>query len=228
MDSHRSTYCHYRSFSNQMMLLRLLGFRVIDMNNAIDILKGHKKSSTKTVVLTFDDGYENFYEYAYPCLKRHKFPAIVYILAGFLGQKAEWFASDGRECPPLMDIARIQFLHNQGIQFGSHGISHRKLAEISLEEAQREIVESKIALEKSLGMNIDHFCYPYGSHNYEIVQTVKQAGYKSAVTCVRGRAKLGNDLYQLPRKAISFGDSLIGFAWKLLIKNRRKTPELKA
>ncbi len=209
-----------------MMLLRLLGFRVIDMDSAIDALSGNKKLSGKTVVLTFDDGYESFYEYAYPCLQRHNFTAIVYVLAGFLGKNAEWFALDGRECPPLMDVSRIKFLHSQGIQFGSHGITHRKLAQIPVEESATEIVQSKTALEETLGFNVDHFCYPYGSHNVETVRAVMQAGYKSAVTCVRGRAETGDDLYQLPRKAISYGDSLIGFAWKLLVKNRRKTGEL--
>ncbi len=226
MAAHRSTYCHYRRFSNQMLLLRFLGLKVISMDRAVAALKGVGDVPVKSIVLTFDDGYENFYEYAYPCLKRHGFPSIVYLLAGYLGKRAKWFSSDGRECPPLMDVPRIKNLHAEGVQFGSHGINHLKLAEIPYDQAWMEIEQSKRILEHHLGFSIKHFCYPYGSHNEETVKAVRQAGYNSAVTCVRGIAESGNDLYQLPRKAISYGDSLIGFVWKVLVKNRRKVDEL--
>ena len=228
MVTHRSTYCHYKRFRNQMLLLRFLGYKTIDMDKAISALKDKDDVTlpARTVVLTFDDGYENFYQYAYPCLKKHNFSAIVYVLAGYLGRSAEWFAADKRPCPPLMDISRLKALHKEGIQFGSHGINHLKLAEIPYEKAREEIIQSKKILEQQLGFPINHFCYPYGSYNVSTMKAVKEAGYHSAVSCVRGRACEGDDLYQLPRKAISYGDSLIGFAWKLLCKNKRKTQEL--
>ncbi|HQN41198.1 MAG TPA: hypothetical protein PK724_03680, partial [Pseudomonadales bacterium] len=69
---------------------------------------------------------------------------------------------------------------------------------------------------------IDHFCYPYGSHSPTVVEQARQAGYRTAVTCVRAAARPGWDWLQLPRKAISYGDTLAGFAFKLAFKNEPK------
>ncbi len=226
MAAHRSTYCHYRRFAAQMRYLHRFGYNVISLDRALAALRGDADVPPRTVVLTFDDGYENFYEYAYPELARHGFPAMVYLLSGFIGQPSRWFAADGRDTPPLMDAARIRQLRAAGIDFGSHGVSHRKLAEIVPNEAQREIADSRSQLSDLLGEPVRHFCYPYGSHNAAVVQMARDAGYASATTCVRGAAYSGEDPHQLPRKAISYGDSLLGYAWKLHAKNRRKQPVL--
>lgn len=226
MAAHRSTYCHYRRFASQMRYLHRFGYHVISLDTALAALRGENAVPPRAVVITFDDGYENFYEYAYPELARYGFPATVYLISGLIGQPSRWFAAEGRDTPPLMDAQRIRQLHAAGVGFGSHGVSHRKLAEIDPDEARHEIVDSRARLADLLGETVDHFCYPYGSHNAAVVQMARDAGYTSAVTCVRGAAYGGEDPHQLPRKAISFGDSLLGYAWKLHAKNRRKHPVL--
>ncbi len=225
MKDHRSTYCHFRRFTAQMALLKILRYRVISLDEALWGLKrGH--APPRTVVLTFDDGYRNFSQYAFPVLKRYGFPAIVYLLSGLIGQKAQWFAADGRPCPPLLGREEILRLSREGVDFGSHGINHIRLAETDDRRLREEIFGSKEALEALLGQEIRHFCYPYGSYDLRAVAAVREAGYISATTCVRGAACPGEDPFQLPRKAISYGDSLIGFLWKLELKNRRKRPAL--
>jgi peptidoglycan/xylan/chitin deacetylase (PgdA/CDA1 family) len=222
MESHRSTYCHYRRFQRQMALLSRLRCNVLSMDAALAALRGERPLPRRSVVLTFDDGYENFYEYAFPVLERYGFPAIVYLVAGSIGRPSSWFAADGRATPPLMDARRILQLRARGVDFGSHGVSHRKLAEIDADAAREEIVESKRLLEALLGEEVRHFCYPYGSHDRATAAMVADAGYLSAVSCLRAAATGRFDPFALPRKAISYGDNGVGFLWKLLFKNAPK------
>ena len=222
MARHRSTYCDHRRFAAQMAWLKRWRYQVLTLDQAVAALAGQRPLPARAVVLTFDDGYLNFYQYAYPQLRRHGFPATVYLLSDYIGRTADWFAADGRDCPPLLDRARIIEMGDHGIQFGSHGVSHHKLAELDPQEAAQELVQSKSALEALLERPIDHFCYPYGSHSPTVVEQARQAGYRTAVTCVRAAARPGWDWLQLPRKAISYGDTLAGFAFKLAFKNEPK------
>ncbi len=227
MKSHRSTYCHYKSFSRQMHLLKALRFRVVDMDAILDHAKGKRHLPKRTVCLTFDDGYENFYQYAFPVLKRLGLCSTVFLLAGYIGKDSTWFREDGRDTPPLMTQERINTLMESGlVTFGSHGVYHKRLGDLPEDAAHFEVFHSKKALEAMFKREFKHFCYPYGSYNRAVMKMVQEAGYYSAVSCARGAVWPGSHPYQLPRKAISYGDSLIGFLWKLLFKNRRKQPEL--
>lgn len=222
MQAHRSTYCHYKRFASQMAWLHRFGYRVLDMDTVLASLQGKQKIPARAVALTFDDGYENFYEYAYPVLQAYNFPAMVYLISERIGQNAEWFADDGRDTPPLMTRKRIRQLRKAGIDFGSHAARHVKLAEVDHAIAKDEIHGSKASLELLLDEEIRHFCYPYGSHNPELVEEVRRAGYASAVSCQRAAATSEFDAMALPRKAISYGDSLAGFFWKLTMKDKPK------
>lgn len=226
MDAHRSTYCDHRRFAAQMAWLHRLRYPVLHLDQAIAGLRGQAPLPPRAVVLTFDDGYENFYQYALPVLARYGFPAMVYALAERLGQPAGWFAADGRATPPLMSAARLRELRRAGIDVGSHGLTHLRLARIDRALAQREVTLSKTRLEQALGEPVRHFCYPYGSYDDAVVAMAAEAGYDSATTCDRAAAGPGEDLLRLPRKAISFGDSLVGYAWKLHMKQRRMAPQV--
>jgi peptidoglycan/xylan/chitin deacetylase (PgdA/CDA1 family) len=222
MRGHRSTYCHYRRFAAQMAYLHRFGYRVLRLEEALASLAGEREVPVRAVVLTFDDGYENFYEYAYPELARYGFPAMVYLISDLVGQESSWFAKDGRATPPLMDATRIRQLRRAGIDFGSHGAAHVKLREQGEARIRDEVGRSKAALEDLLGEKVEHFCYPYGSYDLRSLLAVADAGYRSATTCVRALAQPADDPLALPRKAISFGDTLPGFVWKLHVKNAAK------
>lgn len=226
MRAHRSTYCHYRRFQQQMGFLRRFRCNVLSLDEALACLYGGQPVPPRAVVLTFDDGYENFYEYAWPVLQHHGFPSMVYLLSGLLGEPSRWFGRDGRETPPLMGRDRILQLRDLGVDFGSHGVSHAKLAEVDARTVQQEVTRSKAQLEELLGEEVRHFCYPYGSHDRTALEAVRAAGYASAVTCLRAAATPEFDPLLLPRKAISYGDNLVGYFWKLAMKNVPGQPPL--
>ena len=177
MREHRSTYCDHRNFAAQMAWLHRLRYTVLRLDEAIAGLRGERPLPPRAVVLTFDDGYENFYEYAWPVLAQYGFPAMVYLLADRLGQPAAWFAADGRATPPLMSASRVRELHRAGVDFGSHGLSHQRLAQIDPDLARQEVSDSRHRLEAVLGAPVRHFCYPYGSYDEAVVGMVAEAGY---------------------------------------------------
>lgn len=227
MNQHRSTYCRVDRFAAQMAFLARCGYSVLSMDQAAACLRGEASIPPRAVALTFDDGYENFAQYAWPILRRHRFPAMVYLIAGLIGQPARWFERDGRPTPPLMTAERIRQLRSEGCDFGGHSVSHAKLAAQDETTLRHEVGDCKTMLEDLLGETLCHFCYPFGSHNLPTVEACAAAGWTTATTCDRAPATAADDLLTLPRKAIAWGDSLFGVWWKTHVKNTPKRPPLR-
>jgi len=227
MRSHRATYCDHRRFATQMRWLKLGGYTVLNMHDAMQCLRGQRPVPRRAVVLTFDDAYENFYDYALPHLQSHGFPAVVYAISGMLGRSAQWLAQDGHHPAPLMSAARLRELPSYGIEIGSHAASHVRLAGLPPALLRNEVTDSKRMLEDVLGRPVAHFCYPYGSHDLAAVLAVADAGYLTAVTCERATTTIADDLLTLPRKAVAWGDTLAGVWWKMHAKHAPKRPPLR-
>jgi len=220
--SHRATFCHIRRFRAQMAYLHRLRYRVISLNQAVEGLFENRSLPGHSVVLTFDDGYQDFRDHAFPILQRYGFPATVFLVSSMIGKDAQWLAYEGRFAPKLMTAATVRDLLSKGVAFGSHTLTHPFLTRINPSVMAREISESKTELEDLLGEEIAFFSYPDGKYHSEAVRAVKAAGYRAALTCDRGSAIRSDDPLLLPRKAISFGDSLAGYFWKLHMKHKRK------
>ncbi len=228
MKAHRANYCDHRRFARQMGFLHAMGFEVLDLDQALAGLFGEGPPPARSLALTFDDGYDNFAEYALPILTRYGFTATVYAISGWLGQPIQWYGQEpGRSRPKLMDAGRLREIQAAGMTIGSHTVTHARLAEIGPEAKRRELTVSKATLEDLLGTEVRHLCYPFGSFDLDAVRAAGETGYVSATTCLRGPATAADHPLLLPRKAISFGDNLLGFAWKLGFKQAPK-PDLVA
>lgn len=223
MRAHRANYCDHRRFAAQMAFLHRFRFQVLDLDEALSLLGGNSGIPARAVVLTFDDAYASFLDYALPVLQRYGFPATVYAISGWLGRRAEWFAKEpGRPIPDLMSAEQLREVRAAGISIGSHTVNHVKLAEVDLDLQREELAVSKKALEDILGEEVRHLCYPFGSFNLDAVSVAHETGYSSATTCLRGAAIPRDHPLVLPRKAISFGDDLIGYFWKVGFKHAPK------
>jgi len=218
--SHRAVYCDIDRFKAQMAYLRYSGHQVISMRAAYEGLFLGASLPARPVVLTFDDGYENFREYAWPVLQKYGYPAMVYLVSNLVGRTASWF-EEGRHAI-LMDRPVIRQLLKEGVDFGSHTCSHCRLSQCTEQQKRLEIVDSKAKLEDLLGEEVTAFCYPYGDYDPCSRDLVKEAGYSHALTCIRGIANTAENPFEIPRKAISYGDNLFGFFWKLDVKHARK------
>jgi len=213
----KANYCHHRSFSRQMAMLKITGQTVIPMSKAVEFLKGEGDYPDRCVAITFDDGYENFYQYAYPVLMKYGFSAMVYVVSGEFSGSSGWLTEDNHKPSPLMSTQQILEIHRNGIEIGSHSVTHPRLANIDLEDCRIELQQSKDALEQLLGCEVDHVCYPYGSCSKDVLQIASEVGYHVGTTTVKGVASAGHDALALPRKAVSVNDTTFK-VWKNIFR----------
>ncbi|CAN5904197.1 polysaccharide deacetylase family protein [soil metagenome] len=219
--AHKAAFCDIERFEAQMAWLRLLRYNVISLDEAWRGLFDGAPLPPRSVVLTFDDGYENFARWAWPVLQRNHFPATLFAVAGQLGGNAGWL-DKGFAPAPLLDAAALRRLADEGVSIGSHSMSHPRLTSLSDAQARQELRASMEVLEDALGRAVPDFCYPYGDHDERVRDLTRAAGYRLALTCARGAANTANNAWEIPRKGISWGDNAIGLAWKLHAKNARK------
>ena len=175
----KSLYVDARLFAWQMRELKRAGF-------STDTLGGWRnfpKPTPPRVVLTFDDGSRTIMRHAMAELDTNRFKAIQFIVADAIGGVNHWDIRDNNEAEdPLMDAAEIREWLAAGHEIGAHTRTHPRLPQIPEDQAREEISASKKILEDLFGLEIRHFCYPYGKWNRRIRDLVEQAGYETAVT----------------------------------------------
>ncbi|MFM8332896.1 MAG: polysaccharide deacetylase family protein [Candidatus Methylumidiphilus sp.] len=218
--AHRSCYCDVGRFRDQMAFLKFAGYRAVSLSQAYAALFSGKPLPGRSVVLSFDDGYENFADHALPVLADYGYPSALFAVSGLLGQTARWL--DGGGDAPLLSAARLRELRQSKVEIGSHSVSHPRLSRLPPAQVWREVADSKAELEAALGEAVAFFAYPYGDYSPDVRDAVAKAGYQAALTCSRGAANTAANAFEIPRKAIAYGDDLFGVFWKIAVKNRRK------
>ncbi len=206
----KGLYVTPRMFRFQMWYLKMAGFKVVSLDEIAAYAQG--EGGEKLVALTFDDGFSDFYENAYPVLQEYGYPATVYLVAERIGRSNEWDSEALKVKKKLMDWPEIRELQQNGVVFGSHTKTHCFLAEADSETMCREISEAKEILQRELAATVDHFCYPYGSQDALCRAKVKEAGYKTAVTTQRGYVEKGADLFLLKRALVRYRTHPLAFA----------------
>jgi peptidoglycan/xylan/chitin deacetylase (PgdA/CDA1 family) len=193
-------------FDEQMAQLRELGYRPVSLDDVIDHYAGEAPIPDGAVLITFDDGYRDNLANAAPILQRYGYPAVLFCPIGYLGGRRplphdEHLAARGIVNPTL-DWSELAELEDAGIRVESHGIGHRPLADLEVDEAAREITLSKLRLEEALGRPVRAFAYVKGSEaHYRLVHLslLKQAGYDLAFTSISGSNGPRTDPLQLHR-----------------------------
>lgn len=182
-------------FVEQMAYLRRAGYRCVTLGEARNYLQGERRRR-RVVVLTFDDGTADFYGQAYPVLKQHGFSATVFVVAQAVGGISRWSGSSGA---PLMSWREIQELARQGIEIGSHALTHSSVTRLPLDIAREEVRKSRRIIQGRLGTAVHSFCYPYGDFDPQVEMLVTEAGYNLACSTVRGNLHTRKDLFHLKR-----------------------------
>jgi peptidoglycan/xylan/chitin deacetylase (PgdA/CDA1 family) len=133
------------------------------------------RSEPDGVAITFDDGFSNFLEYALPELKRYAFPATVFVVNRHVGGRNDWPSqAPGIPVLPLMNWDELAAIARDGISIGAHTLTHPSLTELSPEELENEIRDSKSELEQRLLREVGLFAYPYGHWDDAVVETAKK------------------------------------------------------
>jgi len=204
-------------FAGQVELLGAIGFKGSTLDVLLAALDNASPAATaRPVVVTFDDGYSDFYETALPILRRQGCPATVFLVTDQIGQQASWDLAAGvARGPRLMPWREIREAESQGIEFHSHSCSHPRLSRVPLTAATREIRDSKQAIEEALGRPVHYFCYPHGDADPSVRAEVRVAGYRAAFSTEVGLTNAAQDRYFLLRVKVRPDDSLADFAAKL-------------
>jgi peptidoglycan/xylan/chitin deacetylase (PgdA/CDA1 family) len=216
----RSLHVPPRLFKLQMWLLKFFGFKGLGMGELQPYLEG--KKTGKVVGITFDDGFKNNLTYALPILKKFNFSATCYIISHNIGGINYWDLDKGIPENPLMNEGEVKEWIAGGMEIGSHTQNHVRLTECDHDVATKEISRSKLDLQNRFGCSIEHFCYPYGDYNNQMVEIVKDAGYQTATTVNRSRVEPNNDLLTLPRIPITHRTFAHLFLMKILSKYEDK------
>jgi peptidoglycan/xylan/chitin deacetylase (PgdA/CDA1 family) len=202
-------------FARHMQFLCENGYRVLSLEEAVEILTG-KGNCEKSVVITFDDGYADFYSHAYPVLRQHGFRSTVFVVTGLL--KAQRMQFNGKGC---LTLSEVRDLHSQGVNIGSHSVSHPELKHMGRAGVENELSVSKRTLEDALGAPVKSFSYPFAfpeadrSFVSSLTNLLQECGYESGVSTILGTAQPRHNPRFLPRLPINSWDDQRFFRAKL-------------
>ena len=193
-------------FDEQMDQLRELGYTVVGLDAVLDHYVEGKPLPSRAVLITFDDGYHDNLDNAGQVLRKYGYPAVLFVPIGYLDDRPPLPHEEGLASRGILnrtvDWEELVELERAGIRIESHGISHRPLADLEVDEAAREITLSKLRLEERLGRPVRAFSYVKGSEaHYKPVHLslVRQAGYDVAFTSVSGSNDRDTDPLRLHR-----------------------------
>lgn len=177
-------------FDRQMEYLAENGYTSLSLDELKEGLAGKKPLPSRPIVITFDDGYEDNYSTALPILKKYGMRAAIFIAVDRVGQ------------PGYLSWQQINILQSQGIDIGSHTVSHQALTTLGASEWQQEIKLSKAILDRHLTKPVTFLAYPHGKFTSNMFAFSKQTGYEGAFSGITGLNFRGSNTYELKRISI--------------------------
>ncbi len=211
------------AFEKQVAWMKQQGFNFVTMQ---ELQQNWGKHPQKTVAITFDDGYLDNLENAYPILEKYNAKATIYVVVDRHDRDWSTYKKAHHNSGELMresklDDPQIQWLAQTGrIEIGSHTMTHANLDKLSDLQCHTEMAESKLALEQLIQQPVTSFAYPFGIYSVRDVEQAKQAGYNNAVTTEEGIDQQQPDFMQLQRIKISGKDSLFAVKCRLKLGKR--------
>jgi len=193
-------------FTEHMRLLHQAGYRTSGLCEMVDGLEAGKDLS-KTVVLTFDDGYRDFLTDAMPVLKQCGFTATIFLATDRIQNTA--VCMEGVDYLTWKEVRELQ---DEGISFGSHTVTHPDLRSLVPEQIEYELGRSKEIIEDKLGVPVHSFAYPFafpeedGDFMRFLSDELQNQGFQNAVTTILGRASRNHSCFFLPRLPVNSCD----------------------
>lgn len=177
----------------------------------------------RPVVITFDDGFADFFTNALPVLQQHNFSATMYIPTAYVSSTSRWMEQDGEGNRPLLSWQQIQELDASGIECGTHSHTHPQLDLLSRLQANEEVTISKRILEEHLERPVTSFAYPHGYYTAETQRLLRKAGYTSACTVKYAMSTTETNAFALTRLLVEPTTNVQGLATLLAGQDRRTT-----
>ena len=189
-------------FEEQMIYLSTNGYSPITLDTLYAILSGQVAKPSKPIVLTFDDGYIDFYTNAFPVLRRFNFHSVSFVPTGLIGTGY------------YMNWDQIKEIQATGlVTFEDHSVTHPNLVGLSYDDILKQMVESKNILQAQTGYPVNFIAYPYGASNGFVQQAAREAGFVGGVGTYFG--KVGEISLNMPRIKVSGFWNINEFASRL-------------
>ena len=203
------------AFARQLDVLIRTGHRFVTPTEVLTLVSGGGGVPRRSVLITFDDCYEDLASAAVPVLRRHGVAALAFAVSGLVGSSNRWDERAGRRSIPLLDAAGLADLQAAGVEVGAHSRSHPRLPELDDEELADEVMGAIDDL-TAIGLPRPRFyAYPYGEVDDRVATAVRDAGVAAAFTVEPGRVTRTSDPHRLPRVEIFAGDCGLRLLWKL-------------
>lgn len=232
--------CEPQRFAQHLRWLRAMRLPVLPLEDFLRLLwqSSAHAGLRRALLLTFDDGYRDFAEEAWPLLRDRGLPAVLFVVAGpdtlRSAQSIGAGSAGGRSIWPdadpwgsaLLSASEIRDLARDGVAIGAHGWSHRPLSSTSPLEARQELSEARSRLAEIVGQPRNHsvsmfrghpistLAYPYGEANPVLRSAARDAGYLAAFTTSFGSNGPGSDPFALRRAEVRGDDGLLSFVVK--------------
>jgi peptidoglycan/xylan/chitin deacetylase (PgdA/CDA1 family) len=201
-------------FARQLEYLNSQGYATIYLSQLLEYLQNKISLPKKSLIISFDDGNQSDYVLAFPLLKRYGFKATFFLTTDFIDK------------PDHLRKSQIEEMSKNGMEFGSHGKTHKFLSTFKEEELRSELGESKKVLEEIIGKEVNLLSLPGGYHSSKVKKTAEELGFKGICTSEFGWNENKTDSFKLKRVSLRYGDplpyfiSLVNLDKKLYFRKR--------
>lgn len=189
------------NFEAQLNYLKSQGYSTLSFDDLYKSFYAGETLPPKSVILTFDDGYEDNYQYAFPLLQKYGLKGTFFVATGFTDTN-----------PFYMTREQIREMSDAGMNIESHTVSHPDLTKLSHDQLVYELNHSRQALQDIIGKDIFFFAYPFGTYNQAVATETKNVGYLMSVTTKVGKTQKANDPFGLVRFRVGPATTITSFA----------------
>lgn len=188
-----------KEFSKQLEYLYSNGWKTLNLSQLLEYLQAKTPFPDKSLVISFDDGNQTDYTVAFPLLEKFGFKATFFLTSDFIEKSGH------------LQKSQILKMSQEGMEFGSHGKTHKFLSTLKEEELRQELLGSKKFLEEIIGKEINLLSLPGGYHSTTVKRITKELGFKGVCTSKFGWNENKTDTFELKRVSLRSGNSLSDF-----------------
>ena len=187
-----------RAFAEHLDLVVASGRVPVTARQVVDAVRGGPPLPPAAVLITFDDGFADFVEFAQPALRARGLPAALFVTTGSLGPVNRSLL------PPaeMMSLRQVVAAAREGVEIGAHSHTHPQLDTVPRAAAQSELARSRATLEDALGEPVTLFAYPHGYSDATVRNLARRTGYTGAFAVRNALSSAADDPFGIARLTV--------------------------